>query len=241
MCVLFTTEHCIQKTDSDIWRGWQLRCSWTSTWRRTRSSNLTRRLARIRASSRWRVLSSSARLLHKNSSKTKKSLDLPLYVQVICYFFQDYLKSTCFRWTSRSWRTLWRIESRNMLLCNTLGTRRRSKSNLIHHHTLLFTQYLWCSGHFLTACPRKCKSFVGDPISNPGCWQSTEWWAKGWDPPWQTSKMSQLTSGPPRILTNILCILINIPCILINIPSILTNILNFCQAHSDAGCFLLAV
>ena len=171
----------------------------------------------------------------------KKSLDLPLYVQVICYFFQDYLKSTCFRWTSRSWRTLWRIESRNMLLCNTLGTRRRSKSNLIHHHTLLFTQYLWCSGHFLTACPRKCKSFVGDPISNPGCWQSTEWWAKGWDPPWQTSKMSQLTSGPPRILTNILCILINIPCILINIPFILTIILNFCQAHSDARCFLLAV
>ena len=47
-----------------------------------------------------------------------------------------------FRWTSRSWRTRWRIESRNMLLCNTLGTRRRSKSNLIHHHTLLFTQYL---------------------------------------------------------------------------------------------------
>ena len=96
-------------------------------------------------------------------------------------------------------------------------------------------------GHFLTACPRKCKFVVGDPISNPGCWQSTEWWVKGWDPPWQTSKMSQLTSGPPRILTNILCILINIPCILINIPCILTNILIFCQAHSDGGCFLLAV
>ena len=48
-----------------------------------------------------------------------------------------------FRWTSRSWRTRWRIESRNMLQCNTLGTRRQSKSNLIHHHTLLFTQYLW--------------------------------------------------------------------------------------------------
>ena len=142
MCVLFTTQHCIHKTDSDVWRGWQPQCSWTSTWRRTRSSNSIRRLARIRANSRWQVLSLSARLLHKNSSKTKKSLDLPLYVQVICYFFQDYLKSTCFRWTSRSWRTRWRIESRNMLLCNTLGTRRQSKSNLIHHHTLLFTQYL---------------------------------------------------------------------------------------------------
>ena len=37
-------------------RAWRQPCSWTSTWKRTRSSNWTKRLARIRASSRWLFL-----------------------------------------------------------------------------------------------------------------------------------------------------------------------------------------
>ena len=34
-----------------------------------------------------------------------------------------------------------------MLLCNTLGTRRRSKSNLIHHHTLSMVATFWRRAH----------------------------------------------------------------------------------------------
>ena len=174
-----------------------------------------------------------------NSSRRKESLDLPLCVQVICYFVQDYLKYSCLGELQEAGE-LGEGSSQGICYYATLwgqgGGRKVIWSIIILY--FLFNIY---GGHFFIACPRKCKSVCGDPISNPGCWQSTEWWAKGWDPPWQTSKMSQLTSGPSRILTNILCILINIPCILINIPSILTNILNFCQAHSDARCFLLAV
>ena len=48
-------------------RAWRQPCSWTSTWKRTRSSNWTKRLARIRASSRWLFLETKSFFVFSSS------------------------------------------------------------------------------------------------------------------------------------------------------------------------------
>ena len=153
-------------------RGWQPRSSWTSTWRRTPSSSWTRRPARTRASSRWKQISNLQNVLH----------------------------FSC-RWTSRSLRTLWKTGWSNMWRCNTPGTRRRLKSKLISWNLLIISQLSFRFHSYKvpsTSLKSKCNS--GDRVSeidaNSGFWQSMGWWVAEWEQPWQTWRMSQLTSGP---------------------------------------------
>ena len=97
-------------------RAWRQPCSWTSTWKRTRSSNWTKRLARIRASSRWLFL------------ETESYFVFSSFPFDVCDKRHNILR----RWTSRSWRTLWKIAWSSTLRCNTPGTRRRLISKFLN-------------------------------------------------------------------------------------------------------------
>ena len=92
--------------------------------------------------------------------------------KVILYFLHSHLmfvtKDTIWllrRWTSRSWRTLWKIVWSSTLRCNTPGTRRRLKSKLISWYLLIISQLSFRFHSFnvpSTSLKSKCNS--GDPL-----------------------------------------------------------------------------